>query len=952
MTTSIPVYEIKCGPLSLPLSLAYEASGRRMSEVTGQIGIGWTLNAGGAIARSVKGNPDEIESISHTGIQKSTMSEIREKLYGSDYNARKEYHVDLDNIINGYFESEYDVFSYTIPGHSGYFIVDGSTPIILDENPIKIHCRNDNPIFENGFSITDDKGNIYLFDTYDSMNMGAGAIEWRLSEIQSIDKQYTIKLKYERLWILNEAKYTAGETATVIDCYSLCDIEPTFPLLSCTDECNPADTYRQRPSPINEPLHKWVYRLSEIEFNLGKVILSNDQSDGVLNSITIKDKSDKTLKSLVLSHSKLEVGKKWLNAIEWFNSLNGSAEKYLFDYYSTSSLIYSNTKHCASDFWGFRNRAYPIEGWMPKVGYERAIYFGGVQVSSYSLEDWSFRESNYLEAQKGIIKKITYPTGGTTEYSYEGNNYWSYVSRKEEKAGGIRIKEITTVTGNDSLKTKFEYSSGRLLVDPKNKMRQSISDNVIVYTDGFQNYNPGRPASYTSIYRINRIHTFSSEFIDDEAFLANIPVFYNSVTKYNISRKKGASTQTIYKYSERYNELLNSQMRHMSVNISDWNKEINLDFLKFYLNRSFRATDQKPYIPFYTCFWKKTNLLEEKHFINDGQDNYIPLKTTSYEYAETSTDTIKGLKVERFFILSSSSPSDREVTDFLIKNNCMIPFFQFADYYISKGKTELVSKKETYHDTGITTTTTYEYACHEIQDEYSDRYGKCDYSYLRATNFANSEGDTIREEVMYPFDLYNQNSVYQQMLTNNVISPIVEQSQYKNGAFFQKQKTNYKNWGNNLFLPEIIQLQTNKQSIPEPRIIYHAYDKYGNPLYITKDNSTKVVYLWSYGGQYPVAEIKNATYEEVSLVLGKDFIEKLSSQIVLSDADKNKIDNLRSRLPGSLVTTCTYKPLVGRLTATDSRSLTINYEYDAFGRLKCIKDHNGKKIEEYDYYYR
>lgn len=116
MTTSIPVYEIKCGPLSLPLSLAYEASGRRMSEVTGQIGIGWTLNAGGAIAKSVKGNPDEIESISHTGIQKSTMSEIREKLYGSDYNARKEYHVDLDNIINGYFESEYDVFSYTIPG--------------------------------------------------------------------------------------------------------------------------------------------------------------------------------------------------------------------------------------------------------------------------------------------------------------------------------------------------------------------------------------------------------------------------------------------------------------------------------------------------------------------------------------------------------------------------------------------------------------------------------------------------------------------------------------------------------------------------------------------------------------------------------------------------------------------------------------------------------------------
>lgn len=189
------------------------------------------------------------------------------------------------------------------------------------------------------------------------------------------------------------------------------------------------------------------------------------------------------------------------------------------------------------------------------------------------------------------------------------------------------------------------------------------------------------------------------------------------------------------------------------------------------------------------------------------------------------------------------------------------------------------------------------------------------------------------------------------MLDKNIISLIIEQSQYKNEVFLQKRKTSYKNWGNNLYLPETIQLQTNKQPIAEPRIIYHRYDKYGNPLFITKDDATKIVYLWSYGGQYPIAEIKNATYEEVSSILGKDFIDRLSSLLTLSDNDKKKINELRSKLPNSLVTTYTYKPLVGILTISDPRGMTTHYEYDTLGRLKYIQDHSGKKIKEYDYNY-
>ena len=44
---SIPIYTVKAGSLSLPISLSYHASGLKVQEQASWVGAGWALNAGG-----------------------------------------------------------------------------------------------------------------------------------------------------------------------------------------------------------------------------------------------------------------------------------------------------------------------------------------------------------------------------------------------------------------------------------------------------------------------------------------------------------------------------------------------------------------------------------------------------------------------------------------------------------------------------------------------------------------------------------------------------------------------------------------------------------------------------------------------------------------------------------------------------------------------------------------
>ena len=88
-------------------------------------------------------------------------------------------------------------------------------------------------------------------------------------------------------------------------------------------------------------------------------------------------------------------------------------------------------------------------------------------------------------------------------------------------------------------------------------------------------------------------------------------------------------------------------------------------------------------------------------------------------------------------------------------------------------------------------------------------------------------------------------------------------------------------------------------------------------------------------------------------IIPQTTLDTIASRLEPSASDLSLVNSLRSNagLAHAAVSTYTYQPLVGMLTATDPAGIQTSYEYDALGRLIRIRDGDGHIVEEYEYHY-
>lgn len=180
---SIPIYSYssQTSKLNFSVNLDYTAgNGIKVDDQASEIGLGWSLNAGGQVIRLKAGDPDD-------QIQKDVNSELHFraglfykpslpptntdvfKLAWAPSYEKDSRHTYYDN--NVHYDREHDQFVFNVNGRSGKFILGTDvlrTPLLIDKSGIKIQTVEYAPVNEivgsiGGFVITDENGIEYKF---------------------------------------------------------------------------------------------------------------------------------------------------------------------------------------------------------------------------------------------------------------------------------------------------------------------------------------------------------------------------------------------------------------------------------------------------------------------------------------------------------------------------------------------------------------------------------------------------------------------------------------------------------------------------------------------------------------------------------------------------------------------------------------------------------------------
>lgn len=216
----------------------------------------------------------------------------------------------------------------------------------------------------------------------------------------------------------------------------------------------------------------------------------------------------------------------------------------------------------------------------------------------------------------------------------------------------------------------------------------------------------------------------------------------------------------------------------------------------------------------------------------------------------------------------------------------------------------------------------------------------------------NSKGETALLENYYSFDLTGDPNMMALSNKNSIAAP-VRQVFSNSSTQVSATQTVYKDWGGGVYLPELVQTSKGTGAL-ETRVQYNLYDSRSNVLEVQQPDGTKVSYIWGYHHAQPVAKLENIAYSSIPAHL-ITAIQNATDALTYNEATViTALNNLRAdaSVAQAMITTLTHIPLVGVSTVTDPKGDTATYHYDAFNRLKEVRDKDNAIINEHTYHYR
>lgn len=405
---SIPLYEVKGRYLSVPITLTYHASGVKVEEIASWVGLGWSLNAGGVITRTLKGIPDEKygDGYHYTGDELDDM----DVWAGND----QDY---LDDVNDEEVDSEPDRFFFNFAGRSGQFILapnsavnDTIQPIPYQQMIITKEIAADEIT---KWTIITEDGTRYTFDqketTYD-ITLTEGditnkpditfAASWYLTKIESAAGKDSIRFTYKKLASRVTHDHRTFQENKAIDIPGLSWNSQDFDSTRVDNQSKIYPVYLE--SIVSSQDSIWIERGSRDD-------LSVEQK---LDTLKIFGNGTKNLE-FVFKYNYFSNGSEKrlrLDSLFQYGSGTESLPPYKFEYNTSKTL--PNRDSNGMDYWGFYNGK-SNGNLLPS--YEDAlsnVFLPGADRRPYA---------DFMIA--GVLEKIWYPTGGYTKMTYEPHDY-------------------------------------------------------------------------------------------------------------------------------------------------------------------------------------------------------------------------------------------------------------------------------------------------------------------------------------------------------------------------------------------------------------------------------------------------------------------------------------------------------------------------------------------------
>jgi YD repeat-containing protein len=447
----IPLFEIKTGRITVPITISYHGSGVKVDEIASRTGIGWVLNAGGAISRTVKGWPDDVNIIESGYFSSNHTTSL--SFIGSG----------TTPTMN---DLEPDVHYYNFGNKSGKIYFNSpTTAFTVNKDPMKI----DGPYNGNNrFIITTEDGLIYTFaaseqnsSTVDNVGYICNSA-WYLTNIEDPVSGKSVQFIYRTDMAASyQYNYSKGNI--------------TNNGFACGGENYGATGIIQDIVGHPQVLQKIVYDEGYIEFKAdeNREDLTGDRAYTEINQYITVGSTPMLKKGFNLHYHYTSNGstpdnqRLYLESIQEKGSDGSTSLPPYFFFYKNRDLVPERNSP-QQDIWGYynANNAQYVDFQFPKV-YVHTHYdgtgrdflpFDGLTNPSTDIIAGVERSGNPSTADYGTLNKIVYPTTGYTTYAYEIHQFDDY------QGGGIRIKEIDDFSSNGTmlLSKKYTYSNGFL----------------------------------------------------------------------------------------------------------------------------------------------------------------------------------------------------------------------------------------------------------------------------------------------------------------------------------------------------------------------------------------------------------------------------------------------------------------------------------------------------------